>query len=140
MWEYNQNELYHYGVKGMRWGVRRDRSSSNGSIDLKTAKKKTEAAGRIVNESQNINNQVSKTRLTRAKKKQVKVAKQMSDNELREAVNRLNMEQQYVNLSTNHINSGRANVDAVLSRVGTGIAITNSALAIALAIQQLRGK
>ena len=139
MWEYNQNELYHYGVKGMRWGVRRDRSSSNGSIDLKTAKKKTEAAGRIVNESQNINNQVAKTRMTKAKKKQLNVAKQMDDKELREAVNRLNMEQQYVNLSTNHINSGRANVDAVLSRVGTAIAITNSALAIALAVKQLKG-
>lgn len=139
MWEYNQNELYHYGVKGMRWGVRRDRSSSNGSIDLKTAKKKTEAAGRIVNETQNINNQVSKTRMTKARKKQLNVAKQMDDKELREAVNRLNMEQQYVNLSTNHINSGRANVDAVLSRVGTAVAITNSALAIALAVKQLKG-
>ena len=139
MWEHNQNELYHYGVKGMRWGVRRDRSSSNGSIDLKTAKKKTEAAGRIVNESQNINNQVAKTRMTKAKKKQLNVAKQMDDKELREAVNRLNMEQQYVNLSTNHINSGRANVDAVLSRAGTVIAITNSALAIALAVKQLKG-
>lgn len=139
MWEYNQNELYHYGVKGMRWGVRRDRSSSNGSIDLKTAKKKTEAAGRIVNETQNINNQISKTRMTKAGKKQLNVAKQMNDKELREAVNRLNMEQQYANLSTNHINSGRANVDAVLSRVGTAVAITNSALGIALAVKQLKG-
>lgn len=23
MWEYNHNELYHYGIKGQRWGVRR---------------------------------------------------------------------------------------------------------------------
>lgn len=22
MWEYNHNELYHYGIKGQRWGVR----------------------------------------------------------------------------------------------------------------------
>ena len=23
MWEYNHNELYHYGIKGQRWGIRR---------------------------------------------------------------------------------------------------------------------
>lgn len=33
MWKYNQNELYHHGVRGMRWGVRRnrDRGSHGGS-------------------------------------------------------------------------------------------------------------
>ena len=33
MWQYNYtNELYHYGVKGMRWGVRRARRE-NKKID-----------------------------------------------------------------------------------------------------------
>lgn len=25
MWRYDYNELYHYGIKGMRWGVRRSK-------------------------------------------------------------------------------------------------------------------
>ena len=30
MWQWHDNtmELYHYGVKGMRWGVRRNRSTT----------------------------------------------------------------------------------------------------------------
>lgn len=139
MWKYNENELYHYGVKGMRWGVRRDRSSNKGSVDLGKAKKKTEAAGRIVNESRNINNTVSKTKINKARRKEFAKASQMSDKELRDRVNRLNMEQQYVNLTTNQMNAGKMNVDRVLSNVGTAITVTNSALAIALAIKQLKG-
>ena len=40
MWNYNYfNELYHYGVKGMKWGVRKDRGYSykvnNGRLTMK---------------------------------------------------------------------------------------------------------
>lgn len=35
----NQNELYHYGILGMKWGVRRRRSSSN--VETAKPKKKT---------------------------------------------------------------------------------------------------
>ena len=71
-------------------------------------------------------------------KQQVQNAKAMTDQELRERVNRLNMEQQYARLTTEQMNAGKTNVDAVLNRVGTAVAITNSALAIALAVQKLK--
>ena len=48
------------------------------------------------------------------------------------------MEQQYARLTTEQMNAGKTNVDAVLNRVGTAVAITNSALAIALAVQKLK--
>ena len=72
-------------------------------------------------------------------KQQVQTAKAMTDKELRERVNRLNMEQQYAKLTTEQMNAGKVNVDRVLAEVGTAVAATNSVLAIALAIQKLKG-
>lgn len=141
MWNYN-NELYHHGIKGMKWGVRRTAAQlghPTGKIDLQKTKKRVEAAGTIVNESQNINKKVSSKKQRKMQKQQVQTAKAMSDKELRGRVNRLNMEQQYARLSTEQMNAGKVNVDRVLAEVGTAVAITNSALAIALAIQKLKG-
>lgn len=39
MWKYNQNELYHYGIKGMRWGVRRYNNSGSESTKKKSIRK-----------------------------------------------------------------------------------------------------
>ncbi len=144
MWNYNyydDNELYHHGIKGMKWGVRRTPAQlghDTGGVDLQKAKKKVEAANTIVNESQNINRKVSSRKQKKMQKQQVQNAKAMTDQELRERVNRLNMEQQYARLTTEQMNTGKTNVDAVLNRVGTAVAITNSALAIALAVQKLK--
>ena len=144
MWEYNyyaDNELYHHGIKGMKWGVRRTPSQlghDTGGVDLQKAKKKVEAANTIVNESQNINKKVSSRKQRKIQKQQVQNAKAMTDQELRERVNRLNMEQQYARLSTEQMSAGKVNVDRVLSEVGTVVALTNSVLAIALAVQKLK--
>ena len=144
MWEYNyyaDNELYHHGIKGMKWGVRRTPSQlghDTGGIDLQKTKKKVEAANTIVNESQNINKKVSSRKQRKIQKQQVQNAKAMTDQELRERVNRLNMEQQYARLSTEQMSAGKVNVDRVLSEVGTVVALTNSVLAIALAVQKLK--
>lgn len=141
MWNYN-NELYHHGIKGMKWGVRRTDAQlghPTGKIDLKKTKNKVDAAVTIVNETKNINNTASKKAQKKAQKQKLSEAKTMSDQELRERVNRLNMEQQYVRMSTEQINAGRSNVSSVLNNVGTAISITSSALSIALAIQKLKG-
>ena len=141
MWNYN-NELYHHGIKGMKWGIRRydaQLGHPTGKIDLKKTKNKVDAAGTIVNETKNINNTASKKAQKKAQKQKLSEAKTMSDQELRERVNRLNMEQQYVRMSTEQINAGRSNVSSVLNNVGTAINVASSALAIAVAIQKLKG-
>lgn len=134
------DELKHFGVKGMKWGIRRtDAQLGHEPVDLHKTKKRVEAAGTIVTESQNINKKVSSKKQRKIKKQQVQTAKAMTDKELRERVNRLNMEQQYAKLTTEQMNAGKVNVDRVLAEVGTAVAVTNSVLAIALAIQKLKG-
>ena len=68
--DYN-NELYHWGVKGQKWGVRRYQNK-NGSL--------TPAGKKRYNNYEN-------------------EAKGMSDQELRTKINRMNLERKYVNLS-----------------------------------------
>lgn len=86
MWEYNYSntdELYHYGVLGMKWGVRKShsRSSSDGKVSKHLSKQ-------------------MKSKVQRFKKSKLEPDyKRMSDEELRRAVNRLNLEQQYKQLS-----------------------------------------
>ena len=145
MWNYNyydNNEFYHHGVKGMKWGVRRTPAQlghDTGRIDLQKTKKKVDAAGTIVNETRNINNTASKKAQKKAQKQKLSEAKIMSDQELKDRVNRLNMEQQYVRMSTEQMDAGRSNVNSVLNNVGTVVNVASSALAIAVAIQKLKG-
>lgn len=141
------DEMYHHGVKGMRWGVRRKDSSGDGSSDtsrkkmttgeVRAIKKSVDSTKQVVEEGRKVNKDISSKKV----KKQVsKEAMNMSDQELREKVNRLNMEQQYKNLMESRtVDSGHARVERMLSNAGTVLTVGSTALSIALAIKELKG-
>lgn len=101
-------ELYHYGVLGMKWGVH----TSGVSKSTATKSKKSSKSNPV--------------------KKKVSV-KSMSDEDLKRAVMRLQMEKQLKMLSTEHVNSGKIYTEKILktgaglvSATGTVVALYNN--------------
>lgn len=191
MWQYiikdSPNELYHFGIKGQKWGVRRyqnkdgtltdagakryardareqgyDRydsqsgtyyktSKKNGRSDLKVdtnryTKEDTERTKRLVDSTRQMNenlknaNQNSINQANRRNKKNRMDLSSMTDQELRQQINRELLERQYNDVfNEKKVSRGREFASSVLSTTGSVLAITSSALSIALAIKELRG-
>ena len=131
--------LTHHGVKGMKWGVRKD--DQKGSDNQKTTAKLSSSKAIADNSSNIVNSAKSIRRRKKAKNAEKLDLSNMSDKELQNKINRYNLEKQYRTIysNSNSISKGAKRVDEVLDVVGDGLAITSSALAIALAINRLRG-
>lgn len=89
-----------------------------------------EQSGQIVRSSKNLNKQsINKARRKEIKNKDIS---KMTDQELREAVNRMNLEKSYNSLSTENIASGRQRVDEILDSVGDVLSIGASVATLLL--------
>ena len=124
-----EETLAHHGVQGMHWGVRRTEAQ------LRTDKKVFDASSAAVRESKNINTAIRSARTTN----KLKEAESLTDQELKDRVARMNLEQQYSNLSAAKTSRGQAYVQNTLDVAGSVLAIAGSAATIALAVKQLKG-
>ena len=170
----NQNELYHFGVKGMKWGERRyqnkdgaltvagqrrydrdvaanakrkkdKRLPEEGLKDPKRwAREDNERTKGLVDATSRLNNDLknaNRESLNRAKNNRPKMdLSNMTDKEMRDQINRAILERQYNDMfAPQKVSKGREFVSDALEIAGSTLAITSSALGIALAIKDLKG-
>lgn len=90
--EYN-NELYHYGVRGMRWGIRRFQRK-DGSLTPAGEKRRA----RLEAEIKQLNSKHGSGNGDDSRRKTVN---EMTDEELRERTNRMQLESNYYNAARN---------------------------------------
>lgn len=201
------NELYHHGILGMKWGVRRyqnsdgtltaagkkrygteyeharqvardkrdksyekamndsgasrvrklNRAADEYDYDLNKVSKdieskirkdvgdEMEAKANIAKESSKMANELGTTNSAIAKLRRRKEMNQLdtselTDEEMRTKINRLNLEKQYKLAMTEDMTAGEMYVDSALAIAGGVLATTASVLTIAVQVQKLMGK
>ena len=93
------NELYHHGVKGMKWGVRKTPVRSSGGD---TRKRKSNTLSLF--KKKKTTRKVSSANSSPA---QTKSIKDMSDDELRKKIERVQLEQDYLQLDPKAVSRGK---------------------------------
>ena len=118
MYEESNSYLRHYGTPGMRWGQRKK--------ILEGVSSGTDAGKRIANLAEKV-----------GKKK--KDLSNLSDDELRKRVSRLNLEQQYRTLSSVDKSRGAEITRNILEGIGATVAVGASVASILMSIHTLKG-
>lgn len=107
-----EDYLCHHGVKGMKWGVRKDRRGT--SFTSRLTRKKTQNQNKVSNKQ--------------TSKKTTKVSiKKLSDAELQSKIRRLQLEKQYRDLKKDEVSPGRKLVGEILKTSGKtlGVQVAN---------------
>lgn len=150
------HELCHYGVKGQKWGVRRYQNKDGTLTDAgkerygaednsnKMSEKTYKSTMDILNAAKTISNETANLAAPKKGSKIVnkKNYKNMSDEELRKKVNRLQLERQYGDLTgdNKYVMTGREKVRETLQTVGSLITIAGGVVGIVYTVNKLKNK
>lgn len=171
---YYNSQIWHWGVRGMKWGVRRYQNADGSLTDAgrkryandiaanakkkkdnrlpedglndpnRWAKEDRERTKRVVDSGNQMTGNLKalndKSMRIQARRTPKMDLSKMTDQEMREQINRAMLEKQYDDMfNPKKVYSGREAVGDTLEIAGSVLAITSSALGIALAIKELKG-
>lgn len=135
--------LIHSGRKGMKWYQHifksEDKDTGEVKFDPVKSKNNIDAATKFVSDSKKL----EEARSTKKKKKiekQIEVQRResmrfMNDEDLKKAVTRLNLEKQYMQLSTSDIELGKTKVKKILDASGAVLTVAGTAITLLSAME-----
>ena len=133
-------QLYHWGIKDMRWGVRRYQNK-DGSL---TPAGRKRYGDRISNAAKKIKEKYNATKtakILKAEKNKPKSVKALSDEELRTKIERLRLEDTYNQLTQSlkptKVSKGKQFVSGVLESSAKNVATQFSTYVMAKAVNKI---
>ena len=115
-------ELKHFGIRGMKWG--HHKTVNAGTIG---------AAAKTGQNAAKLGQDINKMGFN---KKSLKEAKSLSDDDLKRLTTRLNLENNYINAKQQQ--TGRSKVEGILSTTGSALAVATSAAVLYDVIKKAR--
>lgn len=111
----NSNNLCHTGVKGMKWGVRKDRKSGSSSRSRQRQQRK-QARQKQRQKNKNIRKQIREVK--RSRRRASKRRMLLSESELTSRIDRLAKEKKLKELTDEQVSPGRTFVKNQLTKSG----------------------
>lgn len=108
----NNDKLQHHGIKGQRWGVRRYQNK-DGSLTPLGRQRQGSSSGSSSSSAKKASSTSAKGKSSSTQKK----VSEMSDDELRRAINRKRLEQEYAQLNPKKVTKGQKFANTLVHKV-----------------------
>ena len=120
---FNRDRIVHYGRKGMKWGVRKDKrgGGAKGRRTLQVTSKKSKSdLAEIKGMVDELDKPAHKdsARATKIKKKKGMFVEELSNKQMETAIKRIRLEKEYKSLNPSVLDHGKKAIGTVVSQIG----------------------